>query len=115
MKKYGVIGIFLIAGCATTGKYETKLQSWVGHSVTELTQGWGVPRNTVTLGDGSKAFEYLSGGPSQAYASTQYNSMTKSYDTDITTYQNYCKTTFFIGSDDLVKSWRWEGNTCRSR
>ena len=48
---YIILVLFLLA-CATPAKYDTRLQSWVGKSESELLQTWGAPsaRKLTLLG-----------------------------------------------------------------
>lgn len=100
--------LFLTAGflsaCATTAKYEAKLNTWVGKNESDLVSQWGVPNNTYSLNDGSKLIMYQHNGGS---ASVPIGNMyyTESY---------WCKTTFTIDGSGVVKNWKHEGNKCES-
>jgi len=123
----------LISGCATTAKYEAKLNNWIGASEDSLVASWGVPNKTYNLSDGKKAMEYLhketvqSGGYNYTAPQSTYQSGTignQSYSGTSTTYvtetmpvQKYrlsCKTSFMINSSGKVESWHHEGNDCVS-
>ena len=114
MKKYLLL-MLMLTGCATTGKYEARLQSWVGLNASILYSQWGVPTRTSTLPDGTKAYEYLNSNGAVTHSNTEYDSSTRSLATTSRTTQSYCKTTFFANSTNQITSWRWEGNTCTSR
>jgi uncharacterized protein YceK len=45
MKKliYLCVMVMLVSGCATTAKYEAKLNTWIGTSEDSLIASWGVP------------------------------------------------------------------------
>ena len=122
-----------LCGCATTAKYEAKLNNWIGASEDSLVASWGVPNKTYKMPDGKKAMEYVhketvqSGGYTYATPQTTYRSGTignKSYSGTSTTYvtqaepiQKYklsCKTSFMINSSGKVESWHHEGNDCVS-
>ena len=122
-----------LCGCATTAKYEAKLNNWIGASEDSLVASWGVPNKTYNMPDGKKAMEYVhketiqSGGYTYATPQITYQSGTignKSYSGTSTTYvtetmpvQNYklsCKTSFMINNSGKVESWHHEGNDCVS-
>lgn len=122
-----------LCGCATTAKYEAKLNNWIGASEDSLVASWGVPNKTYNMPDGKKAMEYVhketvqSGGYTYAAPQTTYQSGTignKSYSGTSTTYvtetepiQKYklsCKTSFMINNSGKVESWHHEGNDCVS-
>jgi hypothetical protein len=122
-----------LCGCATTAKYEAKLNSWVGASEDALIAAWGVPDQEYHTTDGKKAIAYLrkntvqTGGYPYTVPQTSYHSGTigdKSYSgtstqyvTEMTPVQNYrfyCKTSFIIDKSGKVESWHYEGNNCVS-
>jgi hypothetical protein len=117
-----LLSIVLLSGCATIGKYNKKLESSIGSTELNLINAWGVPQNVYETG-GSKFFVYVSSG------TTYFSGTNPSYTTSATgntisttptqgrtgmAVNQGCETTFEI-SDDRVRSWRWQGNNCRSR
>ena len=46
--------IALAAGCVTTVTTQSTLQSWVGHSETELVSSWGAPNAAIDTRDGNR-------------------------------------------------------------
>jgi len=124
---------FGLYGCASTAKYEAKLNNWIGSSQDSLVASWGVPNKTYDLDSGKKAMEFVhketvqTGGYTYITPQTTYQSGTignKSYRGTATTYatetmpaQNYklsCKTTFILNNSGKVESWHHEGNNCVS-
>jgi len=122
-----------ILGCATTAKYEAKLNAWVGSSEDALIASWGVPNKTYNMLDGKRAIEYVhrntvqTGGytytvPQTTYHSGQigdktYSGTSVAYVTEIEPVQKYkfsCKTSFIINNRGKVESWHHEGNNCVS-
>ena len=120
-------------GCATTAKYEAKLNSWVGVDEDTLIAGWGVPDEEYHTNDGKKAVAYINknivqvGGYSYPVPVTTYHSGTigdkaysgtsTEYVTEIAPsqrYKLYCKTSFVINKDGKIESWHHEGNNCVS-
>ena len=125
--------VALLSGCASTVKYEAKLNNWIGASEDSLVASWGVPNKTYNMDNGKKVMEFVrketvqTGGYTYTSPQTTYQSGTigdKSYRGTATTYatetmpiQNYklsCKTTFIINNNGQVESWRHEGNNCVS-
>ena len=41
----------LVSGCATTAKYDTKLNTWVGAGEDSLVASWGVPDKEYHMND----------------------------------------------------------------
>ena len=135
MKKILVYLIFLgLAGCATTAKYEAKLNSWIGIGDNALIASWGIPDKTYEMREGKKAVEYgyrriiHSGGYSYSRPQTVYHSGTiggQSYSGESTVYVTEtepvrrhkvsCKTTFIIDKDGIIENWHHKGNHCVSR
>ena len=124
------LGMF---GCASTAKYEAKLNNWIGVSEDSLVASWGVPNKTYNMPDGKKAMEYVhketvqTGGYTYTTPESTYQSGTignKPYSGTSTTnvtetvpVQNYklsCKTTFIINNSGKVESWSHDGNNCVS-
>jgi len=135
MKK--IIWLFLcmgLCGCATTAKYEAKLNTWVGSSEDSLIAAWGVPNKTYDLRDGKRAIEYVrknivqTGGylyttPQTTYYSGRkgsklYSGTSTTYVTEVQPVQKFkysCKTSFMLNNDGKVESWHHEGNDCVSK
>lgn len=100
MKKLvGWLLMVFLVGCATTANYEAKLQSWVGHSESELIASWGPPTNSYRSGNVT-SLSY--GGNNGAVF---YNGMMIPVS---------CTTTFTL-TNNVITSWAWQGNSCKSR
>ncbi len=123
-----------LAGCATTAKYEAKLNTWIGTSEDSLIASWGVPDKEYRLNDGKKAIEFVrknivqTGGytytvPQTTYqagviGNQTYSGTSTQYVREITPVEKYklfCKTSFIINSSGKVESWHHEGNDCVSQ
>jgi hypothetical protein len=118
--------IVALTACATTTKYEAKLQSWNGASVDSLVASWGYPSNQFVAPNGNTVYVYERTGGFVMPTTTTTNAT-------VTGYGNYaqgtatttsygggvismnCKTFFEAKSDKTIVSWRWEGNACKSR
>ena len=128
-----IILALILSGCASTAKYEAKLNNWIGASENSLVAAWGVPNKTYNLDNGKKAIEYArkntvqTGGYSYASPQTTYQSgmigdkpysgTSTTYVTEIEPVQKYklsCKTSFIINNSGKVESWHHEGNNCVS-
>jgi hypothetical protein len=123
-----VIGVLALVACATTAKYESILQSWVGDDADNLVRKWGPPNSTYTLGGGGRILSYSHGGSSSYTTPTQVQQSAGQFigstyypgQTTVTGGQTYninrwCNTTFEVNSSNRIVSWRWEGNACRAR
>ncbi|WP_155952212.1 hypothetical protein [Pseudomonas sp. CHM02] len=115
------LALFALAGCATTGKYERVLQSWVGSTELELVQSWGPPVR-VYESNGHRFLTYSNEGSmyvpgtSPTYQTTYYGNTayTNSYGgSPGMNVQLSCVTTFDV-VDNRISSWRWQGNNCTS-
>ena len=125
------LGLF---GCATTAKYEAKLNTWIGASEDALVASWGVPNKTYTLSNGKKAIEYVrretgqTGGyvytmPVRTYESGNIGGQLYS-GTSVTNvpvvepvqeYRLVCMTSFVLDKNGKAESWHHEGNNCVSK
>ncbi len=134
MKKILVLLFCLgLYGCATTAKYEAKLNTWVGANEDSLITAWGVPDKEYHMSDGKKAIAYVhrnvvqTGGYTYTVPQTTYQTGTigneaysgtsTQYVTEITPPQRYklfCKTSFIIDKLGKIQSWHHEGNNCVS-
>ena len=135
MKKILVLLLCLgLQGCATTAKYEAKLNTLIGENEDSLIAAWGVPDKEYHMSDGKKAIEYQRkstvqmGGYTYTEPRTTYQSGTigdktysgtsTQYVTETTPAQKYklsCKTSFIINNGGKVESWHHEGNNCVSQ
>jgi hypothetical protein len=99
-----IIAATLIAACATTRRYQEKLEAWVGRSDSELVVKWGAPTSTFTQGNGVQLYEY---------EKIDHETREKSART-VAGYQPSCRT-FFEIKDGKVIGWKWEGENCRAK
>jgi len=134
MKKTLILLMCLgLCACATTAKYEARLNTFIGQSEDSLIAAWGVPDKQYNMGDGKKAIEYVeksmvrTGGYSYTQPRTTYHSGTignQTYSGTSTEYVTekapverhklFCKTSFIIDKSGKVESWHHEGNDCVS-
>ncbi len=131
---YLFVLVMLVSGCATTVKYEAKLNTWMGVSEESLIAAWGVPDKEYRMSDGTKAIAYIhkdtiqTGGYAYTMPQTThqtgtignqtYSGTTTTYVTatePVQRYKIFCKTSFIIDKSGKVKSWHHQGNNCVSR
>ena len=126
MKRPLLLALLLLAGCATTAKYEAKLNSWVGADANSLVNSWGYPKSSFDAPNGNKVYVYQNAGsitmPTTyqttanvtSYGNTAYgNATTNVYGGQ--TLNFWCKTFFEVDSTNRIVRWRWEGNRCKSK
>ena len=117
-----VVASALLAGCATTAKYEAMLNTWVGHSEDELIRRWGPPDRVYETSSSKylqfsrSASGYVPGTP-PSYQTTIVGNT--AYTNAVGgspgfAYTNWCNTIFELQSG-VVRSWRWEGNACKAK
>lgn len=98
------ISILLTAACATTRRYQEKLQGWVGRPSTELIAEWGPPTSTSTLPDGSQLY---------LYRIVDEETLEKT-GRNLAGYTPSCRTTFQV-RQGVVAGWKWDGQNCRAK
>jgi hypothetical protein len=124
-----LVVIALFTGCASSASSVNNLmQSWVGHTSTELMAGWGPPTQIIDNPAGGKAFVYCSrdewtspGSPGTpaALGTSSYTdekgfhmaSMeiegARAFPSLSTT--SYRTRTFFVNEKGIITSWSWQG------
>lgn len=114
------IGLLSLCGCAlfaSTDKYEAKLNTWIGHPVTDLEDSWGYAAGSFIAADGNKVYVYSSSSsvtqPMTVYQST-YGGQTATTVTGGDTTQYSCVTYFETDATGRIIKWRYTGNACRS-
>ncbi len=113
--KFLIFFSLVITSCATAGKYESILKSWVGKPSDKLVEKWGAPTSTYTKQNGDRIITYFQTTGSSTIGSVQ-NHRNPQYGTFIGSSTTYtCKTDFTVDTQGHIKSWRWEGHACRSR
>lgn len=126
IRVFGVtLAILLLAGCATTEKYRTMVDTWKGQDIESLVNAWGYPDHTMTAPNGNKVYvyerhnvthfpQYTVGGYTQV--STEGNKttivQTPSYVAGGQTYYFDCKTWFEVDKDNKIANVTFRGNDC---
>ena len=122
MKHILLLALVMVAGCATTEKYEESLRSWVGSSPDQLISQWGPPDSSFTTGT-STYLTYSQGRTYNVPGVAPTYQTTCSFGVCTTnavggspgyTINSHCKTTFTVQGNQIT-SWRWEGNSCKAR
>ncbi len=122
LKVIGIVGmICTLTACATTGKYQTELNTLKGQPVESVLAKWGEPRGDVILDNGDRLLTYIrtrsiqlpgavgiSPSPIQG-VSPGIDFGTRGSGTD--TLELRCMTKFYL-HDDLVQHWTIDGNDC---
>ena len=130
---FALLAMGFLGACATTGKYEAKLQSWIGSSADSLVASWGYPTQTTTAPSGNKLLVYSRG---QSVTMPVYQSPYEAQETATNSYNQYnntvqetryrrpaqqpqtinlsCTTFFEVDSSNNVVRWSWQGNNCTS-
>ncbi len=93
--------ILILAGCATTTGYKTKLASLEGMTEEELIKNWGSPQQSQVFGDR----KYLT------YFKSEHNTILTVHGGIGST--KTCRTTFHI-EQGIVKGASFEGKLCKS-
>lgn len=112
----------LLSGCATTARYETVLNTWMGENVNNLVNSWGYPQKSFNAPNGNMVYMY---GNSSSYTmptqtNTTYNIIGNSaYGNSMTTggqtVNYWCRTYFEVNESNTIVNWRWEGNRCTAK
>lgn len=126
-----VLSFLLAVGCASTAKYDAKLNALIGHNTAQLEAKMGRPSARKFLSDGREVWAYTQIEndyvPSEFYLYDQgalaneygglYTPFMDQY--DFSPYeQNFgyrveyiCVTAFLIQNDTVI-AWKWRGNNC---
>ena len=113
----------VLASCATTGKYEKVLDSWVGSTESALVSSWGPPANVYVAPNGDRILTYQNNrnvfipGQVASYQTTVVGNTAYTQAVGGSSAMNAslsCSTSFTI-SNGKIETWRWKGNDCTSR
>ena len=121
--------MLLLFACATSEKYDQKLNEWIGKSEQDLVMVWGRPSAVKYVNNTTKIFTYTKINefyfPSEYYLyneefepeDTLYAPLMNQY--DLTPYAELtdnevitiCQTSFII-KNNAISAWKWRGNDC---
>jgi hypothetical protein len=114
--------LFLTAcASATTEKYESSLNTWIGRPVTTLVSSWGVPDKQFQVNDSTRLLAYVRSDV-MTYPGVPPTCTTR-FSTGMATtdclggfppevQKMYCETTFTVVREKIA-SWKHRGNNCR--
>lgn len=126
------LSLLFVISCATSAKYDTRLNGWLGKSETRLAQKWGKPSATKIMNNGDKVVTYTKADgvyiPAQFYIYNPgqvaneddiYTPFDGEYDfgpyNELVGYEvsKTCQTSFLI-QNGIISGWKWRGNDCVS-
>lgn len=119
----------LLFACATSEKYDAKLNGWIGKTEQELGMAWGRPSAVKYINDDTKIFTYTK--INEFYFPSEYYLYNEEFEPEDTIYaplmnqynftpyaeltdnqaEMICQTSFVI-KDNVVTAWKWRGNDC---
>lgn len=118
-----------LSACATSAKYEQKLNQYLGQSEQQLITAWGQPQHQKQLANGQQILTYVSINK-QVLPDPNYYYNTGLLDEDEIFYPftyggdaipdgnfmgetitDYCQTKFYL-TNNRVTSWQFKGNAC---
>ncbi len=122
---------FLVLACATSEKYDKKLNDLVGKTEQDLVMAWGTPSAVKYVNDNTKIFTYTK--INDFYFPSEYYLYNEEFEPDDTIYaplmneynfmpyaeltdnvvEAYCQTSFMI-KENIISAWKWRGNDCVS-
>ena len=112
------VGLVLVAGCATTARYEARLDAWVGRDASDLVAAWGEPDTSRPVSDGERALTW--NRTRSINRPTPTKAITTGYPTSADAFArrttiDRCETTFTVSPMGRLLRWQWKGNGCVSR
>lgn len=131
----------VLAGCATHGKFVTKMDGFIGQPESVIVGMYGPPQSSYVLGDGSRVLQYTRGRQMVLPGATTYQPVRTTTTGNMTLQQGMslqqttgiysatstawvpqqgapttinlsCTVNFTIGADGVVQRWASEGNHC---
>jgi type IV pilus biogenesis protein CpaD/CtpE len=111
-----------LVGCATTAKFESILDSYIGDPESALISQWGPPDSSYPLGDGSKVLQYRQNGsvvlPGYANATTTYvghQAFTSVNGMPAMAIAQQCTVNWTVDNNGRVRRWNYNGNACKAK
>jgi len=139
MKRAIFIAALLLSSCATSGKFKSTMDSWVGRTADDMVASWGPPQSSYRMSDGRQVLQWSRSGsfympgmtttrPVTTYNSGTVNAYgtggygTANYAGTSTTYlpvqsPGYnipmtCTVRMTVSPQGVVTSWASQGNHC---
>jgi hypothetical protein len=112
MKTGSLVLLILVclAGCATTRRYESMVDSWNGKTAAELISEWGPPSEVKTLADNTKSYSYVR---REKITPPTPNGRTTA--SEAHTGRISCTTEFLVNADGVITGWTLTGYDCRTK
>ena len=117
-----ILLMLFLSACATTANYEKVLGTWVGNDVDVLVGSWGYPAKSFKAPNGNTVYAYSSSAsytmPTNTtsdynlYGDTVYGNTTT---TGGQTLNYWCNTYFEVNEQNIITSWSYKGNNCKSK
>jgi hypothetical protein len=82
-----LLAVAFLSGCASM---DTKMNSWIGSSIDDVTASWGAPESSMNRADGGVAYTWI------WFSSNQYG-------------VRQCRQTFITDSTGKVVRWSYAG------
>ena len=139
--KVGILLAVVLTGCATTEKFNTKMNGFVGNQEIAVISTYGPPQSVYSLSDGQRIISYTRGGNVVLPGATTIQPVTTNttgnmtlnqglrqttgmYSQQSTTYVQQqapsttlnlsCTVNFTIDAQGIIRSWSATGNHCVS-
>lgn len=136
-----LLAVFL-AGCATAGKFNTKMNGFIGGDEAEVVSIYGPPQSVYPLTDGGRVISYTRGGSMVLPGVTTMQPVTTNttgnitinqglgqttgmYSQQSTTYVQQqapsttlnlsCTVNFTVDAQGIIRAWSATGNHCVSK
>lgn len=136
MRRFLILSLVAISGCATQAKFAEHMDTWVGATEAQLVGNFGPPQSSYVVSDGSKVIGYTRNSTMQMGGGTVMQPVTTH--STATVYGGYggpvygngssttyvpvqqpaynieltCSLQFMISKDGRVTSWSSSGNYC---
>jgi hypothetical protein len=109
--------LMVTAGCATTARYEEKLDGWVGLDVNQLIASWGPPTSSLSTPSSRTLLAWsttrASTGPLPS-KSLRNEELAVAAAHRRPTRTFWCTTTFAVDGSGKILTWQRQGNGCIS-
>lgn len=121
--------MLLLFACASSQKYDRKLNGWIGKTEQDLVMTWGRPSAVKYVNQNTKIFTYTK--INEFYFPSEYYLYNEEFEPDDTIYaplmndynftpyaeltdnevEMFCQTAFIL-KNNVVSAWKWKGNNC---
>jgi hypothetical protein len=102
---------FLLAACATSGKFKQQMDGWVGGDINQAIMQFGPPSTTYKLPNGALMYSWLRVGKTRVVSN--YNAYVNLTTTQART--DWCQISFTADTIGHIQAWQANGPSCKSR